>query len=65
MNLLQELRYRNVFRVAAAYAVVGWLLAQVADLVVDAFNLPDAFTPTVAATHRSFDSRPSRAARSG
>ena len=47
MNLLQELRYRNVFRVAAAYAVVGWLLAQVADLVVDAFNLPDAFLQMV------------------
>jgi adenylate cyclase len=43
MNLLEELRYRNVFKVAAAYAVVGWLLAQVADLVVDAFNLPDRF----------------------
>jgi TolB-like protein len=41
MNLFEELRYRNVFKVAAAYAVVGWLLAQVADLVVDAFNLPD------------------------
>ena len=43
MNLLQELRHRNVFRVAAAYAVVGWLLAQIADLIVDAFNLPDTF----------------------
>ena len=47
MNLLQELKYRNVFRVAAAYAVVGWLLAQVADLVVDAFNLPEAFLQMV------------------
>ena len=42
-GFFEELRHRNVFRVAIAYAVVGWLLAQVADLVVDAFNLPDRF----------------------
>ena len=38
-SFIEELRHRNVFRVAIAYAVVGWLLAQVTDLVVDAFNL--------------------------
>ena len=42
-GFIEELRYRNVFRVAIAYIVVGWLVAQVADLVVDAFNLPDNF----------------------
>ena len=42
-GFFEELRHRNVFRVAIAYAVAGWLLAQVADLVVDAFNLPDRF----------------------
>ena len=42
-GFIEELRYRNVFRVAVAYIVVGWLVAQVADLVVDAFNLPDSF----------------------
>ena len=42
-GFFEELRYRNVFRVGIAYAVVGWVLAQVADLVVDAFNLPDSF----------------------
>ena len=42
-GFFEELRHRNVFRVAIAYAIVGWLLAQVADLVVDAFNLPDRF----------------------
>lgn len=41
--LIEELRYRNVFRVAAAYVVIGWLVAQVADLVAGAFNLPDWF----------------------
>ena len=43
MNLFEELRHRNVLRVGAAYAVLGWLLAQIADLVVDAFNLPDQY----------------------
>jgi TolB-like protein len=40
-GFIEELRYRNVFRVAAAYIVAGWLLAQVADLAADAFNAPD------------------------
>ena len=47
MNLFEELKYRNVFRVAVAYVVVGWLIAQVADLLVDAFNLPDSFLQMV------------------
>jgi TolB-like protein len=42
-GFIEELKYRNVVRVAVAYVVVGWLIAQVADLVVDAFNLPDSF----------------------
>jgi TolB-like protein len=42
-GFIEELRYRNVFRVGIAYTVVGWVLAQVADLIVDAFNLPDSF----------------------
>ena len=40
-GFIEELRHRNVFRVAAAYLVVGWLIAQVADLAADAFNAPD------------------------
>lgn len=40
-GFIEELRYRNVFRVAVAYVVAGWLVAQVADLGADAFNAPD------------------------
>ena len=40
-GFIEELRYRNVFRVAIAYIVAGWLLAQAADLAADAFNAPD------------------------
>ena len=36
----QELRRRRVFRVAGAYAVVGWLLLQVADATFAPLGLP-------------------------
>ena len=41
MHLFAELRRRNVFRVGAAYAVVAWLLVQVADLLFPIFGAPD------------------------
>lgn len=40
-NLFQELKRRKVFRVAAVYAVVAWLLIQVADTVMPALQMPD------------------------
>jgi TolB-like protein len=40
-SFFEELKYRNVIRVAIAYVVAGWLIAQVADLAADAFNAPD------------------------
>ena len=36
-----ELKRRNVVRVAAAYAVVGWLLVQIADTLFPALQLPE------------------------
>lgn len=41
LNLLTELRRRNVFRVGAAYMVVAWLLIEVADTVFPRLGLPD------------------------
>ncbi|MBQ4855126.1 tetratricopeptide repeat protein [Rhodanobacter sp. B2A1Ga4] len=41
MNFLQELKRRHVYRVVAAYAVVGWLLIQVTTQVFPVFHLPD------------------------
>ena len=35
-----ELRRRNVYKVAAAYAVVGWLLIQAASIVLPTFEAP-------------------------
>ncbi len=41
MSLFVELKRRNVFRVGAAYLVVGWLLIEVADTVFPRLGLPD------------------------
>ena len=40
-SLFQEIQRRKVFRVAAVYAVVAWVLIQVADTVLPALQLPD------------------------
>jgi TolB-like protein/Tfp pilus assembly protein PilF len=41
MSLVAELRRRNVFRVAAAYLVAGWLLAEVLTNVLPALGAPE------------------------
>ena len=41
MSFFAELQRRNVVRVGIAYLVIGWLLAQVAELAFDAFGAPD------------------------
>jgi predicted esterase len=40
VSFLAELRRRRVFRVAAAYAVVGWLLIQVASILLPTYEMP-------------------------
>jgi hypothetical protein len=40
-NFLSELKRRNVYKVAAAYAVVGWLLVQAATQVFPFFEIPN------------------------
>src|SRR4051812_19522118 len=46
-NFFAELKRRNVYKVAVAYAVVGWLVMQVAATIVPALHLPDAITSAV------------------
>ena len=41
MSLFDELKRRNVFRVAIAYIVLCWLMAQVAQLLLETFGAPD------------------------
>ncbi len=38
---IQELKRRNVFRVAAIYVIVSWLLMQIGDVMFPALLLPD------------------------
>jgi len=40
-QLLAELRRRNVFRVAGAYLVVGWLVMQIVSVMTPALAMPD------------------------
>src|SRR3954471_15261008 len=39
-NFFRELRRRNIFRVAAAYAIVGWLIIQVATSTFPVLEIP-------------------------
>jgi hypothetical protein len=41
MSLFAEARRRNVFRVAVAYAIVAWLLIEVASVLLPTFDAPD------------------------
>jgi len=41
MSFLQELKRRNVVKVAVLYVVASWLLLQVAELLFDAMNVPE------------------------
>ena len=46
-NLFQELKRRKVFRVAAVYAVVAWLLIEVTSTILPTFDAPAWVNQTV------------------
>jgi len=48
MSLFNELKRRNVFKVAVGYGIVAWLLLQVSDTLVPALHLPEWFNSGVA-----------------
>lgn len=41
MSLIAELRRRNVFRVGIAYGIMGWVLLQAADFLLDLIGAPN------------------------
>jgi len=41
MSFFAELKRRNVIKVAAAYAIVGWLIMQAGEVLSPALHLPD------------------------
>ena len=47
MSFIEELKRRNVFRVGIAYAVVGWLLIEVAGNILPTFNAPQWALQTI------------------
>ncbi len=47
MSFFNELKRRNVFRIAIAYVVVAWLVAQVLQLMFESFGTPDWVMKTV------------------
>ena len=49
MGFFSELKRRNVFRVSGVYAIVGWLLLQVATALEDVMGLPEWFDAFVLA----------------
>ncbi|MCH8943695.1 MAG: hypothetical protein IH910_02780 [Proteobacteria bacterium] len=46
-QLFQELKRRNVFRVAIAYLAVAWVIMQLADIVFDNVAAPDWLMPVI------------------
>ena len=40
-SVWQELKRRNVVKVAVAYAIVGWLLIEASSVLLPAFDAPD------------------------
>src|SRR6202048_3365505 len=46
-SFFAELQRRNVYKVAVAYGVVGWLVIQVTATIVPALHLPDGLTTAV------------------
>ncbi|MEL7445107.1 MAG: tetratricopeptide repeat protein [Pseudomonadota bacterium] len=50
LSIINELRRRNVFRVAGAYAVVGWLMAQISVTLETSLNLPSWFDTVIVST---------------
>ncbi len=40
-NFFAELKRRNVYKVAVAYAVIGWLLMQIASQIFPFFQIPN------------------------
>src|SRR5262245_65715744 len=46
-NFFGELKRRNVYKVAVAYAVVGWLVIQVSSTVLPTFHAPEWVVQTL------------------
>ena len=48
-DLFEEIKRRNVFKVAFVYGIAGWLTMQIVDVMFPALNIPDWMTSAIAA----------------
>ncbi len=48
MSFVEELKRRNVFRVAIAYVIIAWLILQVGDTLAPALHLPESVNTALA-----------------
>jgi TolB-like protein/Flp pilus assembly protein TadD len=48
MSIVEELKRRNVFRVAVAYVIIAWLILQVGDTLAPALHLPETVNTVLA-----------------
>jgi len=48
MSIVEELKRRNVFRVAIAYVIIAWLVLQVGDTLAPALHLPGSVNTALA-----------------
>jgi len=48
MPIVEELKRRNVFRVAIAYIIIAWLILQVGDTLAPALHLPESINTVLA-----------------
>ena len=48
MSIVEELKRRNVFRVAVAYVIIAWVILQVGDTLAPALHLPESVNTVLA-----------------
>ncbi len=46
-NPLEKFKHRNIAKVATAYAVVGWLMLQMTEIILPTFNAPQWIAQTI------------------
>ena len=45
--IFESLKQKKIFRVAALYSVIAWVILQLADIIKEPLNLPEWFMTTV------------------
>ena len=54
-TLWERFKHRNIAKIATAYAVVGWIMLQVIEIVLPTFNAPQWIAQTIIFVVMVFD----------